>query len=52
MNEMNRHLKAIELDKVLSKGEYDAIAHIYAVDPESYDTVGVVTQPITIEIKK
>ena len=45
-------IKQAELDKKLSKGEYSAVAYIYAVDPESYNTVGVVTQPITIKIKK
>ena len=45
-------IKEAKLDVKLSKGEYNATAYIYAVDPESYNTVGVVTQPITIKIKK
>ena len=45
-------IKEVRLDKKLSKGEHAATAYIYAVDPESYNTVGVVTQPITIKIKK
>jgi len=45
-------IKEVKLDIELSKGEYNAVAYIYAVDPESYKTVGVVTQPITIKIKK
>jgi len=44
-------IKEVKLDIELSKGEYDATAYIYAVDPESYKTVGMVTQPITINIK-
>ena len=45
-------IKEVKLDTELSKGEYAAVAYIYAVDPESFKTVGVVTQPITINIKK
>ncbi len=43
-------IKEAKLDIELSKGEYQATAYIYAVDPESYKTAGMVTQPITIKI--
>ena len=45
-------IKTIKLDSELSADEYDAVAYINAIDPESGDMIGTVKQPITVIVER
>lgn len=44
-------IEAVTLDEKLSAGEYQATADICAVDPKTYELLGIIEQPIKLTIK-